>query len=99
MDNPTKLARSSFFNNTCKRHLGGPHSRAMTSLFAIPIDHNRLQVRSRVQNFGSEDLRFFSSFRAWLRRPWKSRVRLARFGLGKKNRKREFKSLLLRSSD
>ena len=30
-----EFGRSSFFDRKSKRHLGGPHSRAMTSLFVI----------------------------------------------------------------
>ncbi len=37
-----KLAPNSFDDNNSTRHLGGPHSRAMTDLFVIPTDHNTL---------------------------------------------------------
>jgi hypothetical protein len=39
-----EFARSSFFDRKSKRHLGGPHSRAMTGLFVILPDRNVRQA-------------------------------------------------------
>jgi hypothetical protein len=39
LHNVTKQSRSSFFEQKSKRHLGGPHSRAMT-IFLNPITAN-----------------------------------------------------------
>ena len=38
-----KFARSSFFDGKSRRHLGGPHSRTMTGLILMPIDHHSSQ--------------------------------------------------------
>ncbi len=38
-----EFAQSSFFDRKSKRHLGGPHSRAMTALIATPTRHHPSQ--------------------------------------------------------